>query len=62
MTGPKLRQSIGWLLTGIGKTLEKTKVTATIEQLKVDRLILIGLLNDLEKDADRPPLLSAANQ
>lgn len=62
MTGPKLRQSIGWLLTGIGKTLEKTKVTATIEQLKADRLILIGLLNDLEKDADRPAYLSAANQ
>jgi len=62
MTGPKLRQSLGWLLKGISKTLEKTKATAAIEQLKADRLILIGMLNDLEKNAERPPLLSAANQ
>tara|TARA_R110000796_G_C14555514_1_gene434302 strand:- start:40 stop:1860 length:1821 start_codon:yes stop_codon:yes gene_type:complete len=62
LTGPKIRQTLGWLLKGIGKTLEKTKVTATIEQLKLDRLLIVGLLNDLEKDAQRPPLLSAANQ
>jgi hypothetical protein len=62
MTGPKLRQTVGWLLKGVNGTLKKTKAADVVEQLKADRLILIGVLSDLEKEADRPPLLSAASR
>jgi len=62
LTGPKLRQGLGSLLTGTAQLIKTTKDTALLKQLKADRLIVIGLLTDLEKNAERPPLKGAANQ
>ena len=62
LTGPKLRQGLGSLLTGTAALIKTTKDTALLKQLKADRLIVIGLLSDLEKNAERPPLKGAANQ
>ena len=62
LTGPKLRQGLGSLLTGTAQLIKTTKDTALLKQLKADRLVVIGLLTDLEKNAERPPLKGAANQ
>jgi hypothetical protein len=62
LTGPKLRQTLGSLLTDTSKLIKTTKDTTLLKQLKADRLIVIGLLTDLEKTSERPPLKGAANQ
>ena len=62
LTGPTVRQGLGSLLTGTAKLIKTTKDTALLKQLKADRLIVIGLLSDLEANAERPPLKGAANQ
>jgi len=62
LTGPAVRQGLGSLLTGTAKLIKTTKDTALLKQLKADRLIVIGLLSDLEANAERPPLKGAANQ
>lgn len=62
LTGPNLRQGLGSLLTGTAKLIKTTKDTALLKQLKADRLVVIGLLTDLEKNSERPPLKGAANQ
>jgi len=62
LTGPAVRQGLGSLLTGTAKLIKTTKDTALLKQLKADRLIVIGLLTDLEANAERPPLKGAANQ
>jgi len=59
---PKSREALGVILTASAKLIKTTKDTALLKQLKADRLIVIGLLTDLEKNAERPPLKGAANQ
>ena len=60
--GPKLRKNLGGLLAGTAALIKTTKDTTLLKQLKADRLIVIGLLSDLEKNAERPPLKGAANK
>ena len=60
--GPKLRKNLGGLLAGTSALIKTTKDTTLLKQLKADRLIVIGLLTDLEKNAERPPLKGAANK
>ena len=62
LKSPYSREGLGIILTGTAKLIKTTKDTALLKQLKADRLIVIGLLSDLEKNAERPPLKGAANQ
>jgi len=47
ITSPSVKKGLGTLIAATDKAIKKTENSAMLEQLKADRLYMIGLLNDL---------------